>query len=290
MRFRPEAADISRPLLIIENGPQAGCSLAVRMGDFFVGKSLNNNAVIADRSLSDTHFLIRAKAMGVELTAREGNIHFASGHILQKGTSKKFYKTIQFSCGTTIFKLIVPTKTPLRAAQYGASIILIFLILVGILSIYMRHMHHSATPQASSLTATSSSAHAVSTTQTALEEKLLTNHLNRITISKGADGALIATGAEQPQQKDTWVAVKLWFDTTYGTETVLLDRVSFLHTTTHSPLQIAGVALGSAPYILDTMGRRLPCGSTVEDGWIIDQILTDKILLHRGADHLMVRF
>mgnify|MGYP003361750363 CR=1 FL=1 len=289
MSFRPEAADTSRPLLIIENGPQAGCSLAVQMGDFFVGKSLNNDAVIADQSLSDTHFLISATTFGVKLTAREGNLHLASGHILQKSTSKTFYKTIQFSGGSTRFKLVVPSKTRLHAARYAASI-LIFLILAGLLSIYVRHVHHSAIPNTPPLAVTASPISPRSTMLAALKDKLLTEHLDKIIISTGADGALIATGAEQPEEKDIWAAVKLWFDTSYGTETVLLDRVSFLHATTHSPLQIAGVALGDTPYVLDTAGRRLPCGSTVEDGWVIDQILTNRILLHRGAEHLTVRF
>ncbi|KXV69390.1 hypothetical protein AD951_06900 [Acetobacter malorum] len=260
----------------------------MQTGDFFVGKSLNNDAVIADQNLSDTHFLIRAKAFGVELTAQEGNLHLASGHILQKSTSKTFYKTIQFSGGSTRFKLVVPSKTRLHAARYGASI-LIFLMLASLLSVYVRHMHHSTIPNTPHLAA-APPIPTRSTMLAALKDKLLTEHLDKIIISTGADGALIATGAEQPEEKDIWEAVKLWFDTTYGTETVLLDRVSFLHATTHSPLQIAGVALGDTPYVLDTAGRRLPCGSTVEDGWVIDQILTDKILLHRGAEHLTVRF
>lgn len=289
MNFRPEEADTSGPLLIIENGPQAGCSLAVQTGDFFVGKSLNNDAIIADQNLSDTHFVIRITATGVKLTAQGGNIHLASGHILQQNTSKKFYKTIRFCSGSTRFKLVVPTKTRLHAAWYGGSILL-SLILAGILSIYVRHMHHSAVSKLPPFAATTSPTHTSNAMLAALEDKLLTEHLNNIIISRGADGVLIATGAEQAEQKDIWAAVKLWFDTTYGTETVLLDRVSFLHATTHSPLQIAGVALGNTPYVLDTAGRRLPCGSTVEDGWIIDHILTDRILLHRGAEHLTVRF
>ena len=66
--------------------------------------------------------------------------------------------------------------------------------------------------------------------------------------------------------------------------------MAFNHATVHSPIQISGVALGALPYVIDTSGQRLPPGSLVEGGWVIEKILVDRIILHRGMDFLTVRF
>ncbi|MCP1203055.1 SctD/MshK family protein [Acetobacter oryzoeni] len=289
MTSRPTVTGVSVPLLIVESGPQKGCSLALQTGVFSVGKSLDNDAVIADQTLSDKHFQIQNTLFGIEIKVLHGTVTLPSGQKISDNQSYSSRKNIAFSAGNTDFSLILPKKK--KIWLYGLSALL--LLLLGVFSVW-----HSpiGTPNHQQLSALSppnnhkSVSDDVVSMQKALQEKLTNAHLETLAVSATADGAISVTGLLQPEQNDVWSATKLWFDQTYGTRNILLDHTFFPKNTLRSPVQIAAVALGAQPYVLDTNGERLPPGSTVEDGWVIDQILSDKILLHRGSEHLAVRF
>nr|WP_298797127.1 EscD/YscD/HrpQ family type III secretion system periplasmic domain-containing protein [uncultured Acetobacter sp.] len=280
---------VSKPLLVIENGPQAGCSLALQTGVFSVGKSLDNDIVVADQTLLDRHFQVHTRFSGIELKPLEGAFYLQSRKAFHRETSYFCRKNFTFSAGNTTFKIVIPKRTHIQ--KYISFVFLTLLLtIVCIWNTYPLWSHHPAAPLVPPSSALHTGSEDLLTLQNSLQAKIAARHLDGITITAGADGALIATGAAQPEQNKLWSATKLWFDNTYGTRTLLLDRVSFSHVTTQSPVQIAGVALGAQPYVIDTSGQRLPPGSLVENGWIIDQILSDRILLHRGPEYLTVRF
>ncbi|MGF1276557.1 SctD/MshK family protein [Acetobacter pasteurianus] len=289
MKSGPTVTGVSVPLLTIESGPQKGCSLALQTGVFSVGKSLDNDAVIADQTLSDKHFQIQTTLFGIELKVLHGTVILPSGQTISDNQSYSSRKNIAFSAGNTDFSLILPKKR--KIWLYGLSALL--LLLLGAFSVWHLSIRTSYHQQLSALPPPNnhkSASDDVVSMQKALQAKLTNAHLETLTVSTTADGAISVTGLLQPEQSDAWSATKLWFDQTYGTRNILLDHTFFPKNAMRSPVQIAAVALGAQPYVLDTNGARLPPGSTVEDGWIIDQILPDKILLHRGSEHLAVRF
>ncbi|NHO29874.1 hypothetical protein GOB82_07430 [Acetobacter farinalis] len=280
---------LSAPWLVIKSGPQAGCSLALQTGALCVGKSLDNDAVIADMALADKHFKIQKTFFGIKLVALEGSLQLPSGKVLTKNSSFLSRKSLEFSAGNTNFELVVPKR--INARTYGlAGILVVLLGFAYLSSVFPRHSSRPTSPLPSVSSAQQGDGNAAHSMQHALQEKLAAQHLSAVRVSATTDGAVIASGSAQPEQRALWSATKLWFDETYGTHALLLDHVSFTHVATRSPVQIAAVALGAAPYVIDMSGQRLPPGSVVEDGWIIDQILPDSILLHRGSEHLTVHF
>ncbi|OUJ03595.1 SctD/MshK family protein [Acetobacter cibinongensis] len=288
MQSRQTVTSSSLALLVIENGPQAGCSLALQKGVFSVGSSLDNDIIIADPTLDNTHFYIQDTLRGIKLTPQGGVILLPSGKRLDGKASYISRKNFSFSAGTTDFNVIVPPKTKIWPYGFSAALALLLIACVGLFSpLWARH---HVPPVAVTPAAHPTAQQNRQTFQAALENKLTDAHLDTLSVSKTQDGALSVTGVLQKEQSKEWSFIKLWFDETYGTQTVLLDHTALMQAGTHSPIQIAGVALGAQPYVVDTSGQRLPPGSTVEDGWVIEKILPDRLLLHRGTEHLVVRY
>lgn len=279
----------STPTLVIENGPQAGRSLALQSGAMSVGKSLENDIIIVDNTLSDVHFKIQQKLLGVEISALHGPLTLANGKHITSPRRKNFYQNFMFVAGSTKFCVVFPQK---KHALRLFLLIFLFLILGMACFKYMHAFTHAKAglyPIAARTTQQTEPDNNLLILKS-LQNKLAEQNFTNITISDSPDGALVANGYAEPEQKKDWSTIKLWFDNTYGSKALLLDHVAFTHATVHSPIQISGVALGALPYVIDTSGQRLPPGSLVEGGWVIEKILVDRIILHRGMDFLTVRF
>lgn len=119
MTSRPTVTGVSVPLLIVESGPQKGCSLALQTGVFSVGKSLDNDAVIADQTLSDKHFQIQKTLFGIEIKVLHGTVTLPSGQKISDNQSYSSRKNIAFSAGNTDFSLTLPKKK--KIWLYGLS-------------------------------------------------------------------------------------------------------------------------------------------------------------------------
>lgn len=103
------------------------------------------------------------------------------------------------------------------------------------------------------------------------------------------DGAVRITGAVRPDKQSAWEAAQRDFDATYGGR-VILHVVVAAANGPRPTLAPQAVWTGPSPYILTADGERMPEGAVLGDGWTIDHILADRILLHRGAQTYALTF
>ena len=120
-------------------------------------------------------------------------------------------------------------------------------------------------------------------------EKLAAAGLQRALTVQAEDGAVRVDGILPADKQAAWQAVQRQFDQTYGGRFVLHADLN-AQSTQRPGLQPAAVWAGPQPYVMTEAGERLPEGSVLDDGWTVERILADRIILRRGAQSVALTF
>ncbi len=98
-----------------------------------------------------------------------------------------------------------------------------------------------------------------------------------------ADGAVLATGALLPGDRDRWLATQMWFDAANGGRVALIDKVGVARAEDLPHLDIRAASVGAVPFVVTGSGDRYTEGSVLPGGWMIAHIGADRVTLRNGA-------
>jgi type III secretion protein D len=98
-----------------------------------------------------------------------------------------------------------------------------------------------------------------------------------------AGGRLAVSGQIGRQDVAAWTAIQQWFDQTYGDHLVLTTTVTVADGKAAPVLQPQAIWYGEGAYVVAADGVRYYEGAVLENGWTIQSIGADRILLSRDG-------
>jgi hypothetical protein len=96
-----------------------------------------------------------------------------------------------------------------------------------------------------------------------------------------ADGGLAVSGILGAHDRTIWSDVQYWFDQTYRGRVALTNN--FIESKPPN-LQLRAVYFGEGPYVITAQGQHFNQGAILDDGWIIQEIGQDHLVLAKDGD------
>lgn len=106
-----------------------------------------------------------------------------------------------------------------------------------------------------------------------------------------SDGTILARGQIDPQREEDWRRVQRWFDGRhgrYGRNATLVDEVRFALAPAPA-VQVDAVWAGRNPNVV-IKGQKFFEGATLPNGYHLQRILPDELLVERDGQHLALKF
>jgi hypothetical protein len=98
-----------------------------------------------------------------------------------------------------------------------------------------------------------------------------------------AGGRLAVSGQIGKQDVAAWTGIQQWFDQTYGDHLVLTTAIAIVDGKAAPVLQPQAIWYGEHAYVVAADGARYYEGTVLENGWTIQSIEADRILLSRDG-------
>jgi type III secretion protein D len=296
---------LDAPRLVVESGVHRLASCDIAPGNTTVGSGPGNAIIVSDLAVGVGFTLLRDKD-GLSLRAAGARLE-VGGRPLRPGQRHRCTRTVELASGGIRFRLDVPPairpkqRSMLRAGMFAAGAIAAVSLAATILLHSPTIASLSLFPGAPALASNPVPAVAapISTVATAaapsltnvldgLRRRAAAAGLQTLTFEARPDGSIVADGRIAPAQGDAWHQVGGWFDTAAQGRFVLVDAVQ---ATAEAPaLQIQAVWPGHEPYVVDGSGQKLFIGSLLPNGWTIQDIDRQRILIKRDAQTVAVRF
>jgi Inner membrane component of T3SS, cytoplasmic domain/Inner membrane component of T3SS, periplasmic domain len=117
------------------------------------------------------------------------------------------------------------------------------------------------------------------------------NAANLQTLRVGVvDRRLAVSGALSPQDMPAWSAIQQWFDQAYRGRLVLTTNIGFGEGRAMPMLQLRAVWFGERPYIITAEGAHFNQGAILDNGWVIQDIGQDRIVLSKKAETVALTY
>jgi hypothetical protein len=104
------------------------------------------------------------------------------------------------------------------------------------------------------------------------------------------EGRLAVSGALSPQDAPAWSAIQQWFDQAYRGRLVLTTNIGFGEGRAMPMLQLRAVWFGERPYIITAEGAHFNQGAILDNGWVIQDIGQDRIVLSKKAETVALTY
>jgi hypothetical protein len=272
----------------IAGGPNSGASVALAPGRYRLGSDAANDIVLADPDVSPSHAVLDLASDRAGITA------LAPGVVLQRrrlGTGR----TTALKCGTVVTlgatRLLVggPGGLARRHRKVPGSICVALAGLVGAGAAY-----HGATPVAvGAAQADPPAASGTSSVTLARAAADFREHLTSARLASGvqvsaSDGVVLATGSILPQDRTGWLDAEKWFDGHLGGRYALADRVRTEVPSELPKLEVAAVSMAPVPNVITRDGQHYTIGAVLQNGWCIDRITPNDIILRSGAREIHI--
>lgn len=102
---------------------------------------------------------------------------------------------------------------------------------------------------------------------------------------QGNNSQLIVSGELASQEKSRWNNIQVWFDRTYGASYLLRSNLTEMQA---PKVIIKAVWLGEFPYFIDEQGVRRYPGDIMADGWVLEKInIQELVLAKNGRQHIL---
>lgn len=281
-------------------GPNAGAIVLLDGGRHHFGRDRANDIVLADVAVA-------GHQASIEVAGRTARIEtFAPGtqvcgRTLREGARLRLRHGTDIGLGETRLRVHAPVRSlfslrlPLATAVAAAVVLAAMPLLRDV-----THAHaatqdlsrsatdgsaalaHTAGPAPTPLPARLSPAGAAN----ALRLRLAAQHLDGAISVQAAGGAVLATGAVLPAERERWLTEQMWFDATLGGTLALVDHVTVARAEELPRLDVRAVSAGAVPFVVTGSGDRYAEGSVLAGGWTITHIGADRITLRLGARSL----
>lgn len=309
-------ADAGQLRLEIVTGTHRGAVLMLDRGDYRIGSSPDADIVLSDPGVVSEHAALHIDADGVRLDAIGADITVGNDPLPQSRGCRVRLPT-SFSIGPAQIDLTDPSKGrargPLRSPAVVAAGIACVTVIVAFTAVATREISsrrsarlaatapavaHPAVapgPAATDFRTVASGPAAAPPPPTmaeatmALQAQLDAANIKSLEIAP-EDGRLIVRGTLAGREATAWQPIEQWFDKSYGRSIPLTARISPGTKPNLPALQIQAVWYGERPYVLLANGEHYFKGAAVDNGWVISDILPDRLVLTKGGDTVSLTY
>ena len=103
-------------------------------------------------------------------------------------------------------------------------------------------------------------------------------------------GTIAVDGTIDPAMQPAWEATQAWFDQRFAQRIVMVCDVVVSDADAGPQLTVEAVWAGDRPYVVAADGRRYGEGAALDNGWQLDRIEADRLVISRGGQWLALTF
>ena len=314
------SADIGSTFTIfIETGLHAGTVQRLMPGMYTIGSELDADIVLSDSNVEPVHLILELDRCGVRLEPLQGRIAIqGESTVLEPGSERYAGAPLSFSIGETTINVTAPADAMKSRRRTHMLVGVAALVIAAVLGIQVTGALNApvldgpqgiAEVEGKRLGNSEAGNMAPSRTINALEEqrrlastsddisstppdvtrdqaeielrdRLVDKGLPDIEVSTVGDRIMVRGEAERERLAE-WQEVRIWFDSTYGRDFLLDADVKPAEAVEPPKLAIEAVWSGEKPYLV-AGGQRFFIGNPIGDGWMIESIAANEIVLKRG--------
>jgi hypothetical protein len=302
--MQPRTPPLEGVVFEVVGGLHDGVRVMLESGTYRIGCTAEADIVLRDPGVMPGHAVLGVQRGNIRLEATGDDVGVGTRTVL-KGHGCRLRLPLELSIGEASLRLSqVKTRSAGRSRLAFAGIAVACVCAVALIALgFLREEGMAGvgpTPAPAPPTRVASSdptaglpapdhdERAEQIADPALLERIrqeLTGHIKdakirtlRVTI---ADGGLAVSGILGAHDRTIWSDVQYWFDQTYRGRVALTTNF----TETKPPnLQLRAVYFGEGAYVITAQGQRFNQGAILDDGWIIQEIDQDHLVLAKDGD------
>jgi hypothetical protein len=317
--------EASKPELEVVGGYHTGVTLALDEGSYSIGSTPDADIVLRDPGVATEHALLRIEGHSVRIEALGGDLAVGDDLITQ-GHGCKLRMPIEIAMGAARLRLSHPggAESRLFAGQLqsvGRFVSSRPLATAGgviccalAISLAARQAPEPAkvaenTPEPKlALTKTAyysdvdslgklgakattdpSNYLTVEEASAQLVAKLKSLNIQSLKVSTG-DRRVLVSGSLTKREAAAWNSVQQWFDETYSGRVVLTANVAVGEAKSTPNLRLQAIWFGERPYVITEEGAHFYEGALLDNGWVLQRIAEDRIVLEREGEQLALTY
>lgn len=289
------ASGKSTPVLDITHGLHQGVHLTLASAVYTIGTAASADLILSDAGIAERHMVLRfddgrvaVEALGgdvlvVGLDGQQTRIPMGNGH--------RARLPVEIAIGDARLRL----GSGARAQASGASssiwrsklhwilALVLMCLCVGAFAFRDEPAAPAALAQSTPARVAQSPSKTPAQARQWLEQQLLAADLKGIKVSE-AGGQVLAEGAYDPTLKSRWVALQQAYDQQFGQQVMLQANVSARSEISRPRVRFQAVWFGASPYVINDSGKRLYPGAALSDGWMLESIENNQVILARGEE------
>ena len=285
-RSLPLSVSPPLPELNVLTGAHAGVIVALESTTVRIGTLEDCDIVLRDPDIQSVHLTLHMHRRFLAIEATGGDVQVGSARVRQ-GHGYRCRLPVELRIGQTSMRLAyrpgVDNGSRRKSAQWSA-IGLVGLLIVAV-CLWQSRSGSSAAPAPEIAPTASLPANRVASPsqpdlQVALRDRLDQAGLQQLTIDSQANSVRVS-GSVDSDQRARWIEVQNWYDRTWGNVPVLRNDVLLAPPPSPPRVHFRAVWLGPQPYVIGARGERLYPGAALADGWVLQRIETDRLILAR---------
>ncbi|KXF75041.1 hypothetical protein ATN84_20345 [Paramesorhizobium deserti] len=284
-------------------GVHQGVSIPLEGMAWRIGSTSECDLMLSDAGVAANHATLRLERSAVLIEATGGPVTVVRGPHIPVGHGARVSLPAELQLGDARVKLSGrqarrSTRINIPGGRWIAgsavlSLIFIAAVNAGAGGMFQPRQELAALGAVRTAQATdpieTSTALATNSPETALAEKLQSKGLDHLTVD--TDGArLIVTGSLPPQRHNDWVDIQKWFDQTYGRTHVLASEVGPEAPKMKPRFNLQAIWFGETPYAVAANGARLYPGAVLQDGWVIKDISSGRMVVRKNDEEFTLTF
>ncbi|RZS77390.1 type III secretion system (T3SS) inner membrane Yop/YscD-like protein [Phyllobacterium myrsinacearum] len=286
--------------LNVLDGVHRGVVVPISGDDCQIGSSTDCDLFLSDSSIEERHFSIRRAGAMVVIGAHNGAVVINNRTTLEIGKGMRTRLPVRISAGGVSMVLNGPAKMkpdlqsrlrPWRKfgliggciALLAVSIALVQAGIAGNFDSRRAGFETTAALQVAPVSAAAGDPRQV------LSQMLADNGLEALDVQWEGSRVHVGGAVDQGQMKK-WTDVQYRFDSQYGSRNVVSSSVHEEAKRIQPKFKLQAVWFGEKPYAIAADGSRLYTGAALEDGWIIKEIGSDRLVVKRNAEEFTLTF
>ncbi|MGO3124133.1 MAG: SctD/MshK family protein [Advenella sp.] len=281
------------PRLFVLSGIHEGATVSLgATHNHHIGSSLDGDIVLRDQGIAASHVTLGLESGVVRLASHadhvqvDGRMALPAGHVCESSLP------VSFSIGAVHMKIAYAKEDEKNRCKWPSLRNKTLLPAAAVLTCALLYLMLYIPEVASGPTTQTNLADARKVAQQVpldvVRQQLATQlnasglgHLNVQT----STGRVQVSGELPLNATEQWREVQMWFDRTHGVHYLLQSNL----TQAHAPqVVIKAIWLGNAPYVIDGKGARCYPGAIMSDGWVLEKIgMNELVLAKNGRQHIL---
>jgi hypothetical protein len=284
------------PLLVVASGLQKGAKVPLPRGESRIGSDPECAVVVIDPTLEACH--LRVAVDDVVQLRCDFPIVLSDGTEIAPGGVLDIPATCRFTAGSTEFELALPALPPAPApsirplprrlvAAAGGLTALGGSVLVAATVMHGHGAALTSDEPPVSTRRTQPNSSGADAAIAFLRQQIGAAGL-ALKVTEQPDGGIAVAGTVPAGRNSEWEAIRWQYDQRFAMSHVLVERLAAEDEQPH--LRLAAVWSGPDSYVVDEHGERLRIGASIGDGWSIDSIDGEQVVIRLGSRKVALRY